>query len=62
MYFWSYEARSWGSRRVWTYVGPPSRTTTRADVHRLLLEYHRRARAEMDRRIVLLEREAASVR
>ncbi len=55
LYFWAYEARSWGSRRKWTYVGPMKRVDTRLRAQRLLLEYHHRAQAELERRIRALE-------
>lgn len=51
LYFWAYEARSWGTRRIWTYLGPVRRPETRIRAQRTLLEYHERARRELDRRI-----------
>ncbi len=62
LYFWAYEIRSWGSRRVWTYVGPTDRARTRARAQELLLEYHEWARRDMDRRVAILARSAAGVR
>ncbi len=62
LYFWSYEARSWGSRRIWTYVGPTARSDTRARARQLLLEYHSKVRRETDRRIAALESTADRVR
>ena len=59
LYFWSYEERSWGARRVWTYVGPTARPGTRVRALRLLLEYHRRARNEVDRCIAALQATAS---
>lgn len=59
VYFWCYETRSWGSRRVWTYVGPTSRPATRTKARLLLLEYHARVRREVDRRIVVLAERAS---
>ncbi len=55
LYFWSYEPRSWGSRRVWTYIGPVKRVDTRPRAQRLLLEYHHRAQRELERKIRALE-------
>ncbi len=54
VYFWSYEPRSWGSYRAWTYVGPVARPTTRARANALLLAYHQRALREIGRRVATL--------
>ncbi len=51
LYFWLYEPRSWGTRRIWTYVGPVGKASTRARASQLLLEYHLKVRREVDRRI-----------
>ncbi len=56
LYFWSYEPRSGGTRRVWTYVGPVGRAATRRKAADLLLEYHVRAGREVGRRIERLQR------
>ncbi len=55
LYFWSYEGRSWGSHRDWTYVGPVGRAVTRVRAAELLLAYHLRIRKEVDRRIQRLQ-------
>ncbi len=62
LYFWTYEFRSWGSERVWTYVGPVGRPATAARARALLLEYHIRVRREVDRRIERLTRAAGVTR
>lgn len=51
VYFWTYERTATGCRRVWTYVGPVSRTSTPSKITDLLLGYHLRVRRETDRRI-----------
>lgn len=56
LYFWSYEPRSWGTRRVWTYVGPVGRAETRRKAAGLLLECHVRASRELRNRIERLQR------
>lgn len=62
VYFWSYEPRSWGSRRVWTYIGPVGTSRTRSRSSELLVEYHLRIRKEVDRRIERLTRAYAAER
>lgn len=51
VYFWSYEPGPLGSRRLWKYVGPVNRSTTRAKATDLLTVYHLKVRREVDRRI-----------
>lgn len=51
LYFWSYEPRSWGAYRRWSYVGRVGRARTRARASELLLAYHLKIRKEIDRRI-----------
>lgn len=60
LYFWSYEARSWGCRRLWTYVGPVGEPRTRRKAREPLLAYHIRVRHEVNRRIEHLEQKYAT--
>jgi len=54
LYFWEYEGRGGLRRRRWTYVGPLDRPRTRERAAALLLAYHLKARAELERRIGML--------
>ncbi len=51
LYFAGYEPRSWGVRRLWTYVGPVGRPATRAKASQLLLVHHVKVRREVEQRI-----------
>ncbi len=62
LYFWRYEPRSWGTRRVWTYVGPVGKASTRVRASWLLLDYHLKVRKEVDRRIERLSASHALLR
>jgi hypothetical protein len=59
LYFWEYKERSWGSRRAWSYVGRVGKDPTRTRANELLLDYHRRVRKELERRMTALEAAAA---
>lgn len=56
LYFWSYEQRSWGCHRTWSYIGPVGQPRTRRKARELLLEYHIRVRHDVNRRIEHLQR------
>lgn len=59
LYFWAYEARSWGSRRKWTYVGAIADPRTQPRARDILVAYHLHARQEIDRRVAALLNVAA---